>query len=98
MNAVAEQIDPRTAVSTFLPYASTAELPAVRDLMSVRPGVPAKAALREASCLLSMLFDALLAAGEGEAIAGNQAYLMHHALESAKAIVDAAEMGLEGQQ
>lgn len=87
MNAVVEQLYPCTAV-----YSSD------RELMSVRPGVPAKGALEEASCLLSMLFDALSAAGEGVAIEGNQAYLMLHALESSKAIIDAVALGLEAQQ
>jgi len=66
--------------------------------MSVRPGAPAKDALEEASSLLSMLFDALSAAGEGVAIEGNQAYLMLHALESSKAIIDAVALGLEVRQ
>lgn len=87
MNAVTEQLYPCTAV-----YSSA------RKLMSVRPGVPAKDALEEASSLLSMLFDALSAAGEGVAIEGNQAYLMLHALESSKAIIDAVVLGLEAQQ
>jgi len=87
MNAVTEQFYPCTAV-----YSSA------RELMSVRPGVPAKVALEEASSLLSMLFDALSAAGEGVEIKGNQAYLMLHALESAKKIMDAVTLGLEVRQ
>jgi len=45
-----------------------------------------------------MLFDALSAAGEGVEIKGNQAYLMLHALESAKKIMDAVTLGLEVRQ
>nr|WP_048512602.1 DUF3077 domain-containing protein [[Pseudomonas] sp. BICA1-14] len=87
MNAVTEQFYPCTAVHS-----------SGRKLMSVRPGVSAKTALDEASSLLSMLSDALSAAGEGVAIEGNQAYLMLHALESSKAIIDAVALGLEAQQ
>lgn len=79
-------------------YPCTAEDQRERALITVRPGVPARAALQEASSLLSMLFDALSAAGEGVAIQGNQAYLMHHALESAKAIIDSVDLGLEAQR
>lgn len=87
MNAVAEQSYPCTAVDKR-----------ARALIIVRPGVPARAALQEASSLLSMLFDALSAAGEGVAIQGNQAYLMLHALESAKAVIDSVDLGLEAQR
>ena len=98
MNAVAEQIDPRTAVVTFLAYEGRANGVGPKDLLAVRPGVPAVMALEQASNLLSMIIEPILQAGDGHPLEGNRAYLIHHALESAKAIVDAVRDGAEVAQ
>jgi len=96
MNAVAEQIDPRTAVVTFLAYEGQAGVSPLKDLLAVRPGVPAAAALEQASNLLSLLTGPIYAAAMGETpLDGNQAWLLHHTLETAKAIVDAVKDGAE---
>lgn len=98
MNAVAEQTDPRTAVVTFLAYEGRANGVGPKDLLAVRPGVPAVMALEQASNLLSMLIEPILEAGDGHPLEGNRAYLIHHALESAKAIVDSVRDGVEAGQ
>lgn len=98
MTTIAEQFDPRTAVATFLAYEGQPGVSPLKDLLAVRPGVPAAAALEQASNLLSMIIEPILAAGDGYPLEGNQAYLIHHALESAKAIVDAVKDGAEVSQ
>ena len=98
MTAIADQIDPRTAVVTFLAYEGQTGVSPLKDLLAVRPGVPAAAALEQASNLLSMIIEPILAAGDGHPLEGNRAYLIHHALESAKAIVDAVKDGAEVAQ
>lgn len=98
MTAIAEQIDPRTAVVTFLAYEGRANGVGPKDLLAVRPGVPAAMALEQASNLLSMIIEPILEAGAGQPLEGTQAYLIHHALESAKAIVDAVRDGAEAAQ
>lgn len=95
MTAIAEQLDPRTSVVTFLAYETRAEGVGPKDLLAVRPGVPAAMALEQASNLLSMILEPILEAGDGHSLEGNRAYLIHHALESAKAIVDAVIAGAE---
>ena len=98
MSAIAEQIEPHTAVVTFLAYEGLPGSSPLKDLLAVRPGIPAAAALEQASNLLSMIIEPILAAGDGHPLEGNQAYLIHHALESAKAIVDAVKEGAEVSQ
>ena len=56
---------------------------------SVRPGIDAEVALCKASDLLSIALEPVLGAAMGTPLEGNQAWLTHHALESAKAIIDA---------
>jgi len=95
MNAVTEQIVPRTAVVTFLAYEGRTTN-ALKDLLAVRPGVPAAMALEQASNLLSLLIDPIHSAAMGETpLKGNPAWLLHHTLETAKAIVDAVKDGAE---
>ncbi|MNC13843.1 DUF3077 domain-containing protein [Pseudomonas sp. ACN5] len=68
-----------------------------QDVFAVRPGVPTVYALATASDLLSVSVSTVYGVGMGaEAIEGNQAWLLHHALESAKAIIDSAIEGLGG--
>jgi hypothetical protein len=98
MTAIAEQIDPRTAVVTFLAYEGRGKGFGPKDLLAVRPGVPAAKALEQASNLLSMIIEPILEAGDGHPLEGNRAYLIHHALESAKAIIDAVRDGAEVAQ
>ena len=98
MTAIAEQIDPRTAVVTFLAYEGRTTN-ALKDLLAVRPGVPAAMALEQASNLLSLLIDPIHAAAMSDTpLEGNQAWLLHHTLEAAKAIVDAVKDGAEVAQ
>lgn len=56
---------------------------------SVRQGVDAEVALCKASDLLSIALEPVLDAAMGTPLKDNQAWLAHHALESAKAIIDA---------
>ncbi|MCQ4280475.1 DUF3077 domain-containing protein [Pseudomonas stutzeri] len=98
MNAVAKQIDSRTTVVTFLAYEGRGDGVGPKDLLAVRPGVPLAMALEQASNLLSMIIEPILEAGDGHPLEGSRAYLIHHALESAKAIVDAVRDGAEAAQ
>jgi hypothetical protein len=67
-----------------------------QDLYSVCPGVPAVDALNQASCILHSVRSALEDAGMGEFIVTpSQAWLLHMAIESAKAAIDSVTEGLE---
>lgn len=55
----------------------------------VRAGVEGLKALTKASELLSIVMDSVTDAGMGAPLEGNQAWLVHHSLESAKALIDA---------
>lgn len=67
-----------------------------QDLYGVRPGVPAVDALNQASCILYSVKSALADAGMGELIVTpSQAWLLHMAVESAKAAIDSVAEGLE---
>ncbi|MDF3136637.1 DUF3077 domain-containing protein [Pseudomonas extremaustralis] len=70
-----------------------------QDLYSVCPGVPAADALNQASCILHSVKSALEDAGMGElTVTPSQAYLLHMAVESAKAAIDSVAEGLEKAQ
>lgn len=59
-------------------------------LFSVAPGVDMADALNSASDLLDAVCDPIFAAGmEEEPLKGNSAWLVLHAIESAKAVIDA---------
>lgn len=61
----------------------------LRMMFAVNEGVPALHALTSASNLLSMIEEPVFEAAMGnEPLEHNRAWLAHHALESAKAIVD----------
>lgn len=61
----------------------------LRMMFAVNEGVSALHALTSASNLLSMIEDPVFEAAMGnEPLEHNRAWLAHHALESAKAIVD----------
>lgn len=67
-----------------------------QDLYSVCPGVPAVDALNQASCILHSVRSALEGAGMAELIVTpSQAWLLHMAVESAKAAIDSVAEGLE---
>jgi hypothetical protein len=67
-----------------------------QNLYSVRPGVPAVDALNQASCILHSVRSALEDAGMAELIVTpSQAWLLHMAIESAKAAIDSVAEGLE---
>ena len=67
-----------------------------QDLYSVCPGVPAVDALNQASCILHSVRSALEDAGMAELIVTpSQAWLLHMAVESAKAAIDSVAEGLE---
>lgn len=67
-----------------------------QDLYSVCPGVPAVDALNQASCILHSVRSALEDAGMAELIVTpSQAWLLHMAVESAKAAIDSVTEGLE---
>jgi len=67
-----------------------------QDLYGVRPGVPAVDALNQASCILHGVRSALEDAGMAELIVTpSQAWLLHMAVESAKAAIDSVAEGLE---
>ena len=70
-----------------------------QDLYSVCPGVPAVDALNQASCILHSVRSALEDAGMAELIVTpSQAWLLHMAVESAKAAIDSVAEGLEKAQ
>lgn len=67
-----------------------------QDLYGVRPGVPAVDALNQASCTLYSVKKSLKDAGMSELIVTpSQAWLLHMAIESAKAAIDSVAEGLE---
>ena len=67
-----------------------------QDLYSVCPEVPAVDALNQASCILHSVRSALEDAGMAELIVTpSQAWLLHMAVESAKAAIDSVAEGLE---
>lgn len=64
-------------------------------LFTVNPNIPAIDALQSASDLLSTMQDLIYAAAMGEPLKDNEAWLVLHTLESAKAVVDSVANGLE---
>lgn len=97
MNAITDiqaALLPSTQETTYCAYRYEDGLP-VADLLAVRQGVPMNSALEKASCLLSLLRDPLGDVGMGNPMDPNTAYLLLHALESAKAIIDAVWEGSE---
>ncbi len=69
-----------------------------QKLFSVVPGVGAADALQIASNLLDMVDSALIDVGMGEPMSANKAFLLQHAVESAKAAVDAVQFVLESDE
>lgn len=67
-------------------------------LFAVNPGVDQADALSTVSDMLDTLVDPINAAGMGEALEGNNAWLVMHTLVSAKAVVDSLLMDMEGKQ
>jgi hypothetical protein len=68
-------------------------------LFTVNPDVPLVDALNSVSCLLSTLEDGVLDAAMGtQPLVDSAAWLAHHTLESAKAVVDSLIDCLESQR
>ncbi len=68
-------------------------------LFSVTPDIPMLDALTSVSCLLSTLEDGIVDAAMGEQpLQDNAAWLTHHTLQSAKAVVDSLIDCLQSQQ
>ncbi|AZE10447.1 hypothetical protein C4K10_2167 [Pseudomonas chlororaphis subsp. aureofaciens] len=67
-----------------------------QELFAVRPGIPAVDALVEASCILSELKGQLefMAMGR-DAIPSSNAWSLFRAVNSAKAVIDSVQEGLE---
>ncbi|TFH81783.1 DUF3077 domain-containing protein [Pseudomonas kribbensis] len=67
-----------------------------QELFAVRPGIPTVDALNQASCILYNVRESLCEAGMQEiTISPAQAWLLHMAVESAKAVIDSVGEGLE---
>lgn len=58
-------------------------------VFSVNAGVPGEVALDQVSDLIASAVEAVMDAAMGKPLQGNQAWLVHHSLTSAKAVVDA---------
>lgn len=67
-----------------------------QHLFAVQPNVPVADALNQASCILYSVRESLCEAGmETLVISPSQAWLLHMAIESAKAAIDSVAEGLE---
>lgn len=104
MNAVAEQVTTTGTVTQFRPAkiqtrgGATFGGIGIADLFSVTAGVSLADALMDASCLLDVARTPVIQAGEGVPLEGNQAWLVDHAIASAKALVDAAYVAIKAQE
>lgn len=79
-----------------LQFHGTGDVSKRLSLFTVTPGIPMLDAMNSVSCLLSTLEAPLWnAATGGDALEGNTAWLVHHTLESAKAVIDALIADLE---
>jgi len=66
-----------------------------QSLFIVNPGVPIEDAMESVSDLLSTLDDSIYAAAMGErSLEGNEAWLVKHTLDSARAVVDSLKESL----
>jgi hypothetical protein len=75
-----------TTEQKFSDYGSDGERSYV---FAVNAGVGGECALNQASDLIASALDAVKEAAMGKPLQGNQAWLVHHSLTSAKAVVDA---------
>ncbi|WP_311971709.1 DUF3077 domain-containing protein [Pseudomonas baltica] len=75
-----------TTEQKFSDYGSDGERSYV---FAVNAGVGGECALNQASDLIASVLDAVKEAAMGKPLQGNQAWLVHHSLASAKAVVDA---------
>uniref|UniRef100_UPI001CFAB3E7 DUF3077 domain-containing protein n=1 Tax=Pseudomonas sp. MWU16-30317 TaxID=2878095 RepID=UPI001CFAB3E7 len=75
-----------TTEQKFSDYGSDGERSYV---FAVNAGVDGGCALNQASDLIASALDAVKEAAMGKPLQGNQAWLVHHSLTSAKAVVDA---------
>jgi hypothetical protein len=67
-----------------------------RSLFNVTPDIPIADAMENVSILLGTLHSSLLATAMGERIiSGDDAFLMAHTLQSAKAVVDSVTEALQ---
>lgn len=90
MNAIVQNIRPAPIHTeqgtTFCP---TGMADKDQMLFTVNPGVDIADALQTASDLIDMALTPITEAGMGEALVDNRAWLVHHAMQSAKAAIDA---------
>ncbi len=76
----------------------TGDITRHRSLFAVTPDVPIIDALTSVSCLLSTLEDGIMDAAMGsQPLQDNAAWLTHHTLQSAKAVVDSLIGCMEAQ-
>ena len=68
-----------------------------QNLFTVSAGIDAADALNTASDLLDAAMTPIFDAGMGEPLEGNQAWLAHHAIESAKAVIDSVRQAMEAK-
>lgn len=104
MTTVAEQVTTTGTIPNFRPAkiqtggGATFGGIGSADLFAVAAGVNLAAALQDASCLLDVARTPVIQAGDGIPLEGNQAWLVVHAIASAKALVDAACVALKAQE
>lgn len=104
MTTVAEQVITTGTITKFRPAniqtggGATFGGIGIADLFSVTAGVNLADALMDASCLLDVARTPVIQAGDGIPLEGNQAWLVVHAIASAKALVDAACVAIKAQE
>lgn len=77
----------------------TGEATKHQALFIVNPGVPIEDAMESVSDLLSTIDDSIYAAAMGErSLVGNEAWLVKHTLDSARAVVDSLKESLIKQR
>lgn len=77
-------------------FHSTGEASLHLELFTVTAGIPLLDALQSASDLLDMISSPIYAAAMGaQPLQDNPAWLVNHALESAKAVIDSLISGIE---
>lgn len=76
--------------TTAEPFARCGDVSKKQHIFSVNAGVGAEDALQACSNLLEVVMGSVMDACMGEReLTGGQVWLVHHSIESAKAIVDA---------
>ncbi|HDZ55393.1 MAG TPA: DUF3077 domain-containing protein [Pseudomonas xinjiangensis] len=96
MNAIVQGLAP-TSIKTDegTAFCNTGWVEKQQRLFTVNVGVDITDALQTASDMLDTALTPVNAAGMGEPLVDNNAWLVHHTLESAKAVVDAVHQALK---